>query len=189
MPDAQPASWSGRGFRRSRQAKPARAAGRDELEAVAARAAHPERVPAGYLFQPVVLLEEHHEHLVGSGGIPRTSRRGDDGITASPYEMTVACRSSTIPVSRCSSGASLLRTSPPRLPSVVDDASNNCSSQMRRMNNSSKHCHGHAAQCRRPWSDAWRKSSLWKRRRGRACSKRRRYPGCLRPRRRIRAEP
>jgi hypothetical protein len=46
--------------------------------------------------------------------------------------MTVACRSSVMRESRHSIGAELLRTSPPARPSVVEEASNNCSAQSRR---------------------------------------------------------
>ena len=101
--------------------------------------------------------------------------------------MTVAARSSVTRESRRSIAALLLRTSPPRSPSVVEEASSTCSLASRRSNAGARRCRSHAAQDRRRLPDAWRKSSRSRRRRGRARSRHQQCPKCSRFRRRIRA--
>ena len=48
-------------------------------------AAHAERVPRRQALEGVILLQEHDEHLIGSGRIRSAPRRGDDAIRLHPH--------------------------------------------------------------------------------------------------------
>ena len=105
--------------------------------------------------------------------------------------MTVALLLSAMRASpSCSTAHSLLRRSPPPLPSVVEEASSNCAAcdapQQAAMPGAAR---THGGSGRPPSSDASRRSSRSSRRRGRACSRHRPHRRSTRLRRRVRREP
>ncbi len=55
-----------------------------EREAGAAGAAHAERVPFERALERVIVLEEHHQHLVRTGRLARAAGRGDDAVGLRP---------------------------------------------------------------------------------------------------------
>jgi hypothetical protein len=97
-------------------------------------------------------------------------------------------RSSVMRSSSVSIAAALLRRSPPRLPSVVDEASSNCPRQYAASAVDARRCRGRAARCTPPWSDASQRSSRSRRKRARACNRLRRYRRCSHPHRRTHLE-
>ena len=104
-----------------------------EREAGAGRAAHAERIPARKRLKHVIAFDKCHENLIRARRIVGAARGGRDHIgfgTIGDDRRRAVERDRLRQLA--SIGAALARTLPPFWPSVVEDASSNCSPAIRR---------------------------------------------------------